>query len=517
MRNVEVLFFAADPPSAGDAPRLQLEEEVRQIRARVRLAPFHNRLRLETHGATRAADLLDALTDKRPQIVHFSGHGGMNGLVLFSPDGAGRQQVPPEGLAALFQAFPGEIRVVLLNACFSLEQAREIADIVGCAIGTPDRLQDPAAITFASRFYRAIASGKSVQAAYDVARLALRLENYADAQCPQLVHRTDVNPRRVVLIPSPVARLVRQVAAGVAALMLSSGAVVAGQDILDGPEIKPLASPVGASVRPGSPSSPVADVAAARDIQRAGNDSAAFQLLKQAADDEDAAAMGLLGIAYLNGTGTAPDPVVGVMWLHGAIDKQRDAAAMNALGAAYEEGHGVRRSRRWARHWYLAAATEKGHAEAMRNLGRLAREAGTDSTERQALAWFEKAARAGSMDAMVDLGVMHEQGQPAIRDTAAALRWYGAAARAGSPRGQFALGRVYENGIGVARSYAQARAWYRRAAEAGSVDAMNNLGVLYQNGWGGPADHAEAERWLRLAAAAGSMHARAYVDALAAR
>jgi TPR repeat protein len=520
MSNVEVLFFAADPLSAapdGTTRKLLLDEEVRQIRRKVRLAPFRKKLQFDTHGAARTGDLLDALIETRPQIVHFSGHGGHNGLVLWSANGGGARRVPPEGLKELFEMFPGEIRLVVLNACFSLEQARTIADIVGCAIGTPARIMDDAAITFAARFYRAIASGKSVQAAFDQARLALKLENCADAECPQLVCRAGVNPARLVLIPSRAKRIMRRVVAGFTTLVVSAGALAGGKELIDGPEIIPVVTPAGASAHPSSPSSLKSKLVAVRDFQRVGNHADAFPLIKEVADEGDAEAMGLLGIAYLNGEGTAPDPFLGVTWLRKAIDKRRDAAAMNALGTAFEEGRGERLSLRWARHWYLAAAEEKGYPEAMRNLGRLARGLGTESADREALAWFEKAAHAGSLDAMVDLGAMYEQGRPGIRDTAAALGWYGKAATAGSPHGMFAVGRAYENGIGTAQNYAQARAWYHRAAEKGSADAMNNLGVLHQYGRGAPADAAEARRWFRKAARAGSAQARAYVEALAAR
>jgi TPR repeat protein len=514
MSNVEVLFFAADPLSAapdGDTRKLMLAEEVRQIRRKVRLAPYHKKLQFDPHEAARTDDVLQAMIETRPHIVHFSGHGGRNGLVLVAADGMGPRRVPPEGLRELFEMFPGQIRVVVLNACYSLDQAQEIAEIVGCAIGMPEKILDPAAIAFAASFYRGIASGKSVKAAFDQGRISYRLENYSPAQCPQLVHRADVNPARLVLIPSPATRLLRRMKTGIAALVLSCGAVYAGQEVIQG-QNQPVGLPVQTFIGASSLSRPGGDAAAARDIQLTGH-----RRLQEAAHRGDPKAMGLLGIAYLNGQGTAPDPTVGVMWLRKAIDKRRDAAAMNALGTAFEEGKGERLSLRWARHWYQAAATEKGYAEAMRNLGRLARDVGTDGADREALAWFEKAAHAGSLDAMVDLGATYEQGRPGIRDTTAALDWYNKAATAGSARGMFAIGRVYQDGVGIPQNYAQARAWYLKAVEAGSAEAMNNLGVLYQNGRGVPADRAEAERWFRRAAEAGSTHARAYVDALAAR
>ena len=42
---------------------------------------------MSTRWAIRPSDLVDALNDLRPGIVHFSGHGGTAGLLLESSEG----------------------------------------------------------------------------------------------------------------------------------------------------------------------------------------------------------------------------------------------------------------------------------------------------------------------------------------------------------------------------------------------------------------------------------------------
>ncbi|HEU4882979.1 MAG TPA: CHAT domain-containing protein, partial [Longimicrobium sp.] len=195
-------FFAADPLSAHDgrAPRLMLDEDVRQIRQKVRAAEHRDDLEFDLRLAARTDDLLQALNETRPQVVHFSGHGQSEGLVLVSADGRRPHVVPAPALEQLFQVFRGDIRVVVLNACFSLPQAEAIAASVGCAIGTSGPISDEGAITFAGAFYRAIAFGQSVQAAYDQARTALALEHVDDRECPRLVVRPGVDAARLVLV-----------------------------------------------------------------------------------------------------------------------------------------------------------------------------------------------------------------------------------------------------------------------------------------------------------------------------
>lgn len=203
MSKVKVLFFAADPlskPPGGRAPRLLLDEDVREIRRKVREAEHRDALDFDYRLAARPEDLLQALNETPPRVVHFSGHGGSRGLVLMDPQGLGPHHVDAAVLAQLFQAFRGDIRVVVLSACFSLPQAQAIAEVVGCAVGTSGAISDAGAITFGASFYSAVAFGRSVQTAFDQACAALALSHPAERDCPRLIARRGVNPGRIVLV-----------------------------------------------------------------------------------------------------------------------------------------------------------------------------------------------------------------------------------------------------------------------------------------------------------------------------
>jgi CHAT domain len=204
MPKLEVLFFSADPKSApphGRSPRLLLDEDMRRIQEKVRAARHRDAIRFEWRPAARPDDLIQALNEVKPQVVHFSGHGGSEGLVLVGEDGL-PQRVGAAALTHLFRVFRGDIRLVVLNACFSVAQARAIADCVGCAIGTRGEISDGAAITFGASLYRAIAFGHSVQAAFDQARASLALEHIAEADCPELLCADNIDPEKLFLIPA---------------------------------------------------------------------------------------------------------------------------------------------------------------------------------------------------------------------------------------------------------------------------------------------------------------------------
>jgi TPR repeat protein len=70
---------------------------------------------------------------------------------------------------------------------------------------------------------------------------------------------------------------------------------------------------------------------------------------------------------------------------------------------------------------------------------------------------------------------MYEKGEGVTQDYAQARRWYQKAADAGSAEAMYRLGEMYEEGEGVTQDYAQARRWYQKAADAGNSEARQAL------------------------------------------
>jgi TPR repeat protein len=518
MSKVKVLFFAADPlsiPPEGNNERLLLDEDIRQIRVKVRASEHRDAFDFDYRLAARPDDLLQALNEVKPDVVHFSGHGWSEGLFFMDPDGLRAHSVDVVLLSKLFRIFRGQIRVVVLNACHSHAQAEEVAQVVGCAIGMRGKISDRAAIDFGAAFYRALGFGHSLQTAFDQACLALPA---AERDCPQLEARPDIDPARLVLVsPTSKPPRARSWTKRVAVALTVAGAAVVA--ILTLPPNQPpecswdqdgmphlaLGGPqtwVAASTSGGAGSGTELEIAKAQ--QQARNDTAAFPHFRTAAQGGDAEAMGYLGVAYLCGEGTARWTERGISWLREAAGK-RDPRGMTALGFAYQHGVGVKRSRRWTRYWYRVAADTARLPEAMRRLGGSYED---DEEWDSAVAWYRRAIDAESAEAMVDLGSVYETGPRHLRDLGHARALYDSAATAGSARGMLAMGHTYQDGVGVPRDYVRAMEWYRKAVAAGSIEAMNSMGVLYQHGWGVPRSSETAVYWFRRAKDAGSAIAR---------
>jgi hypothetical protein len=153
-----------------------------------------------TKWAARPDDLLQSLNQYKPHVVHFSGHGSADEEIILLDKEGNPKPVSREALVSLFRTLKDNVRVVLLNACFSEGQAVAIIEQIDCAIGMKRAIGDDAAITFAASFYRAVGFGRSVQDAVDQGKAALLLEGIPEERTPVLLNRKGVAPESVFLI-----------------------------------------------------------------------------------------------------------------------------------------------------------------------------------------------------------------------------------------------------------------------------------------------------------------------------
>ena len=193
----KILFLAANPTKE---TWLRLDKECREIETKIRASEHRDSLELLTKWAVRPNDLLQYLHQHSPHIVHFSGHGSASEeLILLDP----HEEAKPVSKAALKQLFTtlkDNIRVVVLNACFSLPQAEAITEVIDCAVGMNQAIGDDAAITFAAAFYQAIGFGRSVKVAFESGKTALLLEGIPEGNTPVLLSRAGVDPDKVLLV-----------------------------------------------------------------------------------------------------------------------------------------------------------------------------------------------------------------------------------------------------------------------------------------------------------------------------
>ncbi len=162
MSKIKVLVVFANPRTTD---RLRLEAEDRAIQQAIRRGRYRDNIEITSCHAATIHDVRQRLLDEPFQIVHVSGHGAPNGLVL--EDDSGKEKIiPQKALAALFQVYSPPLQCVILNACYSISQGRLISLGVPFTIAMEGSVTDEAAIEFSRGFYDAIAAGRSIDFAY---------------------------------------------------------------------------------------------------------------------------------------------------------------------------------------------------------------------------------------------------------------------------------------------------------------------------------------------------------------
>lgn len=183
---------------------LRVDFEVRQVKDMLRKSKYRDLVTIEHLPAATSMDLLEGLNDHRPHVVHFSGHASSWGLLMEddegTQDGAG---LDFSTLARILGATDEPPRLVVLNACNSLDGADDLLQTVPTVIGMSDSINDASAVTFAARFYSAIASAQSVATAVEQAQVAMLAASLDGSDLPELITRDDVDASSLVLVSVP--------------------------------------------------------------------------------------------------------------------------------------------------------------------------------------------------------------------------------------------------------------------------------------------------------------------------
>ena len=183
--------MAANPR---DTIRLRIDEEARTVEERLRETALRTNSEFRTCWAVRQTDLTKyLLLDTQPTFVHFSGHGSSGSEIVLEDNVGDAVSVPFTVLSDMFRIFKDKVRCVVLNACWSDQQARAIAEHIDCVVGMSQSISDKSAVHFAAGFYRGIGFGRSVQTAFELGRNELSMVAQSDYSAPQLLGKKGVD------------------------------------------------------------------------------------------------------------------------------------------------------------------------------------------------------------------------------------------------------------------------------------------------------------------------------------
>ena len=197
---IVVVFLAANPV---DHDQLRLDEEVRAVTEMIKKAKHRDAVDLRSCWAVRPMDVLQAINEFKPTVVHFCGHGSDADEIIFQDDAGRAKPVSKDAIVQVLKAASGEIRLVFFNTCFSRNQAEAVVEHVEVAIGMKASIGDAAARVFASQFYSAIGFGRSIEQAFEQAKALLMMEGINEQDTPELLVRGGLDAASLILVQPP--------------------------------------------------------------------------------------------------------------------------------------------------------------------------------------------------------------------------------------------------------------------------------------------------------------------------
>lgn len=196
--HLDVLYLMADPIRRN---RLRVDAEVKNVVEEIRRSKYRDNITLHQSPAANLDSIIRGLNDHQPGIVHFSGHGNADGLA--TDDGGVKrtktQVVTFDLLGKALAATDNPPIVVVLNACRSAGARGALLGTAKAIIAMQNSISDFAAVAFAKMFYGGIASGQSLQSAFQQGCVAVESVSLGEAATPKLITANGVDAKKLTL------------------------------------------------------------------------------------------------------------------------------------------------------------------------------------------------------------------------------------------------------------------------------------------------------------------------------
>jgi hypothetical protein len=182
MEKRKILFMSSGPEDQG---YLSLNREMRKVEEILESAKNRDQFDLKQKVAVKFETLAKSILEIEPEIIHFSGHGETNGLALEKEDGT-THFVENDTIRRIFEINIDNLKCVLLNSCYSLDQAREISKLGIAVIGMNDSIEDNTAINFSRGFYTSLGAGKDIMTCFRTGLAYVSVDSKEELDIPQL-------------------------------------------------------------------------------------------------------------------------------------------------------------------------------------------------------------------------------------------------------------------------------------------------------------------------------------------
>lgn len=128
----------------------------------------------------KKTDIVPLITQFKPSIIHFDGHGTSGGEIAVCSDARKFDLIAPEELRCLFNAVKSYVKLCYFDVCHTLSHAQQAVLSVDAAIGMEGEWSVEAARVFSRQFYHALENEHSISQSFELARSQLVMSDHKE-------------------------------------------------------------------------------------------------------------------------------------------------------------------------------------------------------------------------------------------------------------------------------------------------------------------------------------------------
>ena len=190
-KKFRIAFLATNPDGAAS---LRTDMEARAVQRALKQSSNVSEIDVRHLPAATAGDLVLALNEYRPHIVHFAGHGG-DGALLFDDENLGADGgavIEFSLVRDILAATDHPASMLVFSACDTLEGAEIFLPPAKAVVAMSSAIGDASAIVFSAAFYAGLAGKQSLGSALEQGRNAIKLARLGDFDLPQCLMNRDM-------------------------------------------------------------------------------------------------------------------------------------------------------------------------------------------------------------------------------------------------------------------------------------------------------------------------------------
>jgi hypothetical protein len=186
---LKVALLVTNPDSRSS---LQTGIEARYIDEGIKIGRGSRNVELKIVLAPVISTIFDMLNTYKPDVIHFSGHGGGRTLLLDNERAGqdGGTVLDFDLIARVFKATTIDPKLLVLVACDTVDGAEQFLETFPAVIAMSDSIDDEAACEFSKQFYQSLSAGQTIEHSIEQAKIVLKSKGYADSDLPTLLKRT---------------------------------------------------------------------------------------------------------------------------------------------------------------------------------------------------------------------------------------------------------------------------------------------------------------------------------------